>query len=53
MWYLILGLGLCLVGYVIVHFKYREPTSTNSSIDMFDQKREALQKMRDVKDDKR
>ena len=51
MWYLILGLGLCLVGYVIIHLRYRTPTSVNSSIDMFDQKREALQKMRGMKKD--
>lgn len=51
MWYLILGLGLCLVGYIIVHLRYRTPTSVNSSIDMFDQKRAALQKMRRVKKD--
>jgi hypothetical protein len=51
MQYLILGLGLCIIGYVIVHLRYRTPNSVNSSIDMFDQKRAALQKMRKTKKD--
>lgn len=42
MWFLLFALAVCFVGYGIVHFRHRTPTSMDNSIDTFAQKREAL-----------
>ncbi len=42
MWFLLFALGVCFVGYGIVHLRHRTPTSMDSSIDTFAQKRNAL-----------
>jgi len=42
MWFLLLALAICVVGYGIVHLRHRTPTSMDSSIDTFAAKRDAL-----------